>query len=180
MEFRGGSPSLYRVLGVFSYSSDEEIRRAYLKLAMQWHPDKWARNPSLLGEAKQKFQKIQEAYSVLSDRKRRRLYDAGLYGPDIEEDEGFSDFLQEMVSLINDARKEEKTYSTKDLQSMFWDMARGFGIPEYDTPKPTHESQWLHAKMNDTATANKRMRRAQHTQNLNSPAYADCKSRSVY
>ncbi|XP_073135170.1 uncharacterized protein [Henckelia pumila] len=93
---------------------------------------------------------------------------------------GFSDFLQEMVSLINDARKEEKTYSTKDLQSMFWDMARGFGIPEYDTPKPTHESQWLHAKMNDTATANKRMRRAQHTQNLNSPAYADCKSRSVY
>ncbi|XP_073300207.1 uncharacterized protein [Primulina huaijiensis] len=166
MEFRRGSPSLYRVLGVCVYSSDEEIRRAYLKLAMQWHPDKWARNPSLLGEAKQKFQKIQEAYSVLSDRKRRRLYDAGLYGLDNEEEdevEGFSDFLQEMVSLINDARKEEKIYSPKELQSMFWDMARGFGLPEYNTKntkKPVCEPQWLHGKTNYAETAKKRMRSA--------------------
>lgn len=166
MEFTGGSSSLYRVLGVCSYSSDEEIRRAYLKLAMQWHPDKWARNPWLLGEAKQKFQKIQEAYSVLSDRKRRRLYDAGLYGLDIEEEgevEGFSDFLQEMASLINDVRKEEKIYSPKELQSMFWDMARGFGIPEYNTQntqKPMCEPQWQHGKINDAETAKKRMRSA--------------------
>ncbi|XP_075522339.1 uncharacterized protein LOC142555383 [Primulina tabacum] len=166
MEFRRGSPSLYRVLGVCVYSSDEEIRRAYLKLAMQWHPDKWARNPSLLGEAKQKFQKIQEAYSVLSDRKRRRLYDAGLYGLDVEEEvevEGFSDFLQEMVSLINDARKEEKIYSPKELQSMFWDMARGFGIHEYNTQntkKPVCEPQWLHGETNYAETAKKRMRSA--------------------
>lgn len=34
-----------------------------MNLIQQWHPDKWARNPSLLGDAKQKFQKIQEAYS---------------------------------------------------------------------------------------------------------------------
>ncbi|KAL8531828.1 hypothetical protein ACS0TY_008433 [Phlomoides rotata] len=54
----------YSVLGVNTDASDNEIRRAYRKLAMQWHPDKWTRTPSLLGEAKQKFQQIQEAYSV--------------------------------------------------------------------------------------------------------------------
>lgn len=34
-----------------------------LNLIQQWHPDKWTRSPQLLGEAKQKFQEIQEAYS---------------------------------------------------------------------------------------------------------------------
>lgn len=55
--------SYYNVLGVSSDSNMEEIRRAYRKLAMQWHPDKWTKTPSLLGQAKRKFQQIQEAYS---------------------------------------------------------------------------------------------------------------------
>lgn len=64
MESGGGSsPSYYSILGVSEGSSDEELRRAYRKLAMQWHPDKWTKNPSLLGEAKRRFQQIQEAYS---------------------------------------------------------------------------------------------------------------------
>ncbi|KAH6771560.1 Chaperone DnaJ-domain superfamily protein [Perilla frutescens var. hirtella] len=124
----------YGVLGVDLYSSDDEIRRAYRKLAMQWHPDKWSRTPSLLGQAKQKFQQIQEAYSVLSDRTKRTLYDAGLYEDDDGDDvEGFTDFLQEMVSLIHDVRKEEKTYSIEELQSMFWDMAQDYQIPQWSS-----------------------------------------------
>ncbi|XP_041013104.1 dnaJ homolog subfamily B member 6-like isoform X2 [Juglans microcarpa x Juglans regia] len=98
--------SYYGVLGVGMNSSAEELRRAYRKLAMQWHPDRWLKTPSLLGQAKRKFQQIQEAYSVLSDQRKRTLYDAGLYDPDDEQDEGFSDFLQEMVSLMKQTRKE--------------------------------------------------------------------------
>ncbi|KAF3668713.1 putative zinc finger homeobox protein 4-like [Capsicum annuum] len=127
MEFQERLPnSYYSVLGVNVDSSDEEIRRAYRKLAMQWHPDKWTRTPSLLGEAKRKFQQIQEAYSVLSDQNKRMMYDAGVYDPEEDEDEEFTDFLQEMTSLMKDARKENRSYSMEELQSMFWEMAQGF------------------------------------------------------
>uniref|UniRef100_A0A2P2KL03 Uncharacterized protein MANES_17G076700 n=1 Tax=Rhizophora mucronata TaxID=61149 RepID=A0A2P2KL03_RHIMU len=102
MEERQGQ-SHYSILGVSSESSSEEIKRAYRKLAMQWHPDRWTRKPSLLGRAKRKFQQIQEAYSVLSDESKRTLYDAGLYDP---EDEGFSDFVREMMSLMARERQE--------------------------------------------------------------------------
>ncbi|KAJ8447659.1 hypothetical protein Cgig2_031713 [Carnegiea gigantea] len=106
MEAEFGSESYYAVLGVSRNASIDEIRRAYRKLAMQWHPDKWARTPSLLGEAKRKFQRIQEAYSVLSDARKRAVYDAGMYDPTEEEDEGFCDFMQEMLSLMRQVREE--------------------------------------------------------------------------
>lgn len=107
-DYREGSlsSSYYSILGVSSDSSIDEIRRAYRKLAMQWHPDRWTRTPSLLSEAKCKFQNIQEAYSVLSDPKKRSMYDAGLYDPQEEEVEDFSDFVDEMVSLMAEVRRE--------------------------------------------------------------------------
>ncbi|XP_076951197.1 uncharacterized protein LOC143624419 [Bidens hawaiensis] len=100
--------SYYNILGVSVDSSDEEIRRAYRKLAMQWHPDKWTTNPSFLGKTKRKFQQIQEAYSVLSDPKKRSIYDVGMYDPQEEVDEGFADFMQEMSSLMKDVKREVK------------------------------------------------------------------------
>ncbi|XP_052733997.1 uncharacterized protein LOC108342647 isoform X3 [Vigna angularis] len=121
--------SYYNVLGVSSDSSVEEIKRAYRKLAMQWHPDRWTKMPSLLGEAKHKFQQIQEAYSVLSDSKKRTLYDAGLHDPQEGEDEGFSDFLEEMLSLMAQARREKKHYDLKELQGMLMEIAKGFECP---------------------------------------------------
>ncbi|CDP00760.1 unnamed protein product [Coffea canephora] len=133
-EYFRGSSSYYGILGVPTNASDEEIRRAYRKLAMQWHPDKWTRTPSLLGEAKRKFQQIQEAYSVLSDQKRRIMYDTGLYDPaEEEEDEasGFADFLQEMASLVDNVRKEDKVHSLEELQRAFWEMAQSFETPEW-------------------------------------------------
>nr|GMD24844.1 chaperone protein DnaJ-like [Ipomoea batatas] len=150
----GSSPSYYTILGVSEGSSNEELRRAYRKLAMQWHPDKWTKNPSLLGEAKRRFQQIQEAYSVLSDPRRRTLYDAGLYDSreDDGEVEGFADFVQEMVSLMKDVRREGKTYSMEELQTMFWDMAKGFEVPEWPnlSQPPVHlqsSSQWFSGAM---------------------------------
>ncbi|XP_044489640.1 chaperone protein DnaJ-like isoform X2 [Mangifera indica] len=125
------SPPYYKVLGVTVDSSVEEIKQAYRKLAMKWHPDKWTKNPSLLGEAKSKFQQIQEAYSVLSDEGKRTLYDVGLYDPAEEEEERFSDFVQEMVSLMAQTRKEDKCYSLEELQAMLMEMSEGFGASSW-------------------------------------------------
>ncbi len=61
----------YRILGVDRNASAEEIRRAYRKLAMQYHPD---RNPGNK-EAEEKFKEINEAYQVLSDPQKRAHYD---------------------------------------------------------------------------------------------------------
>ncbi|XP_019053148.1 PREDICTED: chaperone protein dnaJ 6-like isoform X1 [Nelumbo nucifera] len=123
------SPSYYTILGVDQNSSASEIRNAYRKLAMQWHPDKWTKTPSLLEKAKSKFQQIQEAYSVLSDQGKRTLYDVGLYDPDDEtNDEGFADFMQEMISLMNDVKKQEKKYSLEELQEMLVEMSQGLEL----------------------------------------------------
>src|SRR2546429_1824161 len=60
----------YEVLGVVRDSSDAEIKRAYRKLAQQWHPDV-NKDPT----APQRFKELNEAYQVLSDPQRRQAYD---------------------------------------------------------------------------------------------------------
>ncbi|MGO8731733.1 MAG: molecular chaperone DnaJ [Terriglobia bacterium] len=63
----------YEVLGVERQASDQEIKSAYRKLALQHHPD---RNPnSKKEEAEEKFKEITEAYSVLADSQKRAAYD---------------------------------------------------------------------------------------------------------
>lgn len=62
----------YRILGVPRNASDEEIKKAYRKLAMQYHPD---RNPEKEKWANEKFKEINEAYGVLGDPQKRRQYD---------------------------------------------------------------------------------------------------------
>ena len=61
----------YHILGVRSNASEDEIKRAYRKLALQYHPD---RNPGSK-EAEDKFKEINEAYEVLSDSRKRADYD---------------------------------------------------------------------------------------------------------
>ena len=63
----------YRTLGVDKKASDDEIKKAYRKLARQYHPDK---NPGD-ASAEERFKEIQEAYSILSDADKRKRYDAG-------------------------------------------------------------------------------------------------------
>ncbi len=60
----------YEVLGVSKSASAEELKKAYRKLALEWHPD---RNKS--ANANEKFKEINEAYAVLSDTKKRATYD---------------------------------------------------------------------------------------------------------
>ncbi len=64
----------YEILGVPRDASIEEIKKAYRKLALQYHPDRVP--PEKKKEAEEKFKEISEAYAVLSDPEKRKLYDA--------------------------------------------------------------------------------------------------------
>ena len=62
----------YKILGVNKSSSHDEIKKAYRKLAMKWHPDK---NKDNKDEANKKFKEISEAYQILGDENKRKSYD---------------------------------------------------------------------------------------------------------
>ena len=87
----------YDVLGVPSNAQDAEIKKAFRKLARELHPDVNAHDP----QAEEKFKEAAEAYEVLSDAERRRLYDAygheglrsGGYSPNFEGFGSFSDIF---------------------------------------------------------------------------------------
>ncbi|CAK8543836.1 unnamed protein product [Lathyrus sativus] len=69
----------YKILGISKHASAADIKRAYKKLALQWHPDKNVDNRE---EAEAKFREIAAAYEVLSDEDKRTRYDRG---EDLEE-----------------------------------------------------------------------------------------------
>lgn len=62
----------YEVLGVSKTANDDEIKKAYRKLAKQYHPDA---NPNNKQEAETKFKEVNEAYETLSDKQKRNMYD---------------------------------------------------------------------------------------------------------
>ncbi|KXU82477.1 molecular chaperone DnaJ [Paraburkholderia monticola] len=64
--------TLYETLGVPAHATDEEIKRAYRKAAMKWHPD---RNHGTEDTARVAFQEIKDAYAILSDAGQRKVYD---------------------------------------------------------------------------------------------------------
>src|SRR5881296_1027151 len=69
---KGNQRDYYEVLGVTRTDAVEEIKSAYRKAALKWHPD---RNPENKSEAEVKFRECTEAYSVLSDAQKRQIYD---------------------------------------------------------------------------------------------------------
>lgn len=94
----------YQLLGIDKKATTEEIKKAYRKLALKWHPDK---NPNNKTQAEEKFKKISEAYAVLSDQEKRNQYDT--YGS--------ADQFRQKYS-------QEDIFRNFDLN----DLLRGFGF----------------------------------------------------
>ena len=97
------SDDYYELLGVSRGANEQEIKKAYRKMAMQFHPDK---NP---GDhvAEEKFKAVSEAYSVLSDKEKRAIFDQyGIQGLKAQGSGGFSGFDSEgfrgMEDIIGD------------------------------------------------------------------------------
>ena len=88
----------YKVLGCGKQATAEELKKAYRKLALKWHPDRCA--PEKKDDAQTKFQEIGEAFEVLSDPEKRKLYDqvgsdgmqGGMDGGAAPSSAGFSGF----------------------------------------------------------------------------------------
>ena len=106
-EDKANTNNHYETLLVSTFASDEEIRRAYLKLALRCHPDKFGRrrrqqqqeDKEVEDANKERFQQISEAYGVLSNPELRRRYD----------DEGHAGFFS-TASADSSSEKEYEHY----------------------------------------------------------------------
>ena len=114
----------YAVLGVPKNASDTDIKKAYRKLAMQYHPD---RNPGKEKWATEKFKEINEAYGVLGDAQKRKQYDQfGTIGDlgDIFGSPSTRTTFEEMMKDFGGAG-----LGFGFLDSIFGDVLKGRGSP---------------------------------------------------
>ncbi|MBN1625189.1 MAG: DnaJ domain-containing protein, partial [Deltaproteobacteria bacterium] len=92
----------YETLNIHRDAGEEEIKSAYRKLAMQYHPD---RNPGDK-EAEENFKEAAEAYAVLRDRDKRQIYDQfgheGLNGTGFSGFSGFNDIFSSFGDIFED------------------------------------------------------------------------------
>lgn len=96
----------YKILGVAKNASNDEIKKAYRKLALKYHPDRNKDNK----EAEDKFKQISEAYAVLSDKEKRQQYDTF----------GSADFQQRY--------SQEDIFRNVDLGSILKEFGINFGM----------------------------------------------------
>lgn len=108
--------NLYTVLGVPKNASNEEIKRAYRKLAHQYHPDK---NPNDK-RAEERFKQATQAYEVLSDTKKRKKYDqfgAFNFDPNANLGQNFSDLFGDLFSdFFSKGSQGKKKGQAKDTE----------------------------------------------------------------
>ncbi|KAL8232478.1 hypothetical protein R6Q57_002256 [Mikania cordata] len=117
--------NFYEILGLEKGCTESELKNAYKKLALRWHPDRCSAfgNSNRVEEAKKKFQAIQEAYSVLSNANKRFLYDVGVYDSDDDDENGMADFLSEMADMMSQNKPSENgEESFEELKDLFEEM----------------------------------------------------------
>jgi curved DNA-binding protein CbpA len=107
----------YQTLGVDKKAGSREIREAYRKLAFQFHPDRNRENPA----AVERMKEINEAYAVLSDRKKKDDYDTvweryGTYGYD----------------RFKETYSDQDIFRGSDINQIFEEMSKGFGLRGFD------------------------------------------------
>jgi len=106
---------LYSVLGVHKDDTEQQIKQAYRKLSLKWHPDRHQKNKD---KAQEKFIEIGEAYQVLTDEKKRKLYDR---------------FGEAGLQMDPDTVPEDpKPSSSQSYQQSSWSGAYG-SYPHYST-----------------------------------------------
>jgi molecular chaperone DnaJ len=117
--------SLYSILDIPNTATDEEIRKAYRRAAIKYHPDK---NTDNVEESEQMFKKVTDAYGILSDPEKRKMYDDfGHIGdlppmPDLSElmnmfsNHGFSSFFRQGRENI----EPEVIYVDVTYNEVFW------------------------------------------------------------
>lgn len=114
----GRRKDYYAVLGIPKTATSNQIKKAYRDLALKHHPDK---NPNNREVAERKFREVAEAYEVLSDKERRKQYDAGQsFASDRHSASGFQ---QQSFRSADDIFKE--FFGTDDPFANFDAMFRG-------------------------------------------------------
>ena len=105
----------YKILGLNKNATEDEIKKAYRKLAKKWHPDKNRDNP----KAEEKFKEIQEAYETLSDPKKKETYDFGgsNSGYDYSSFNGFDGFRSYTRTENSDGSTNYRNFDPNDFFS---------------------------------------------------------------
>ncbi|XP_047963136.1 chaperone protein DnaJ-like [Salvia hispanica] len=151
------SCDFYAVLELKKECTSAELRHAYKKLALKWHPDRFSASgkSKYLDEAKKKFQAIQQAYSVLSDTNKRFLYDVGVYDCDDDDDNnGMGEFLNEMTTMMSQTKSQESGNETlEELQELFDELfesdINAFAGSSRSSTPPTRSSSSSSASGNE-------------------------------
>ena len=93
----------YEVLGLQKGASADEIKQAYRKAALKWHPDRWVSHPeSEIKEAEEKFKEATEAYEILSDPDKKARYDQfGFAGVDGAASQDWSQGFGNLNDILN-------------------------------------------------------------------------------
>ena len=116
----------YQILGVSSPSTEDEIKRAYRKLALETHPDRNHGSP----EAAERFKDISEAYGVLSDPEKKKEYDRyrqfGSFGESRASGAGFGYSQEEILRDLFKSRYAQDLFT--ELQKEF--QRKGFRFDE--------------------------------------------------
>ena len=107
----------YQILGVDKHASQQKIKEAYRKLALNYHPDRNRDNPA----ASARMKEINESYAALSDPEKRRRYDA------LRETYGASAYGQ-----FRQTYSEQDIFNGSDIHQIFEELSRAFGFRGFD------------------------------------------------